>query len=300
MPIDYDRLRQRDFGQVSHAYDARDVLTYALGIGLGHDPLDERQLDFVTAERLRVFPTMASILAYPGLWIREPDTGLDWEHALHAEQGMDFLAPLPTSGTVVARTGITGIVDKGQARGALIYTERTGIDPGTNQALFRVRHTTFARRDGGYGGPSDEPRPPHPIPDRQPDEVVDLPTVPQQALLYRLNGDPNPHNAFPQDAATAGFERPILHGLCTYGMAAHAVLRACAGYDSSRLRSLDLRLAAPMYPGETLRTELWSVTGGRVAFRSRVLERDVVVLNNGLAVLARTNERTFEDGPNRR
>jgi acyl dehydratase len=284
MPIDYDRLRQRLFPVVRHAYDERDVLIYALGIGLGFDPMDDRQLPFVMREKLAVFPTMAAILAYPGLWIREADTGLDWEHALHSEQGMEFLKPLPLAGEVEAQTRIVGIVDKGADRGALIYTERTGVDVATGEACFKVRHTTFARKDGGYGGPSDATRDPHQVPEREPDLSVDLPTMPQQALLYRLNGDPNPHNADPAAAKAAGLPRPILHGLCTYGIAGHAILRACCAYDARALRALDVRLAAPVFPGETIRTEIWWQPGDEVAsFRSKARESDRVVLNNGRA-----------------
>jgi acyl dehydratase len=284
MPIDYDRLRQRVFPVVRHAYDERDVLIYALGIGLGFDPMDDRQLPFVMREKLAVFPTMAAILAYPGLWIREADTGLDWEHALHSEQSMEFLKPLPLAGEIEAQTRIVGIVDKGADRGALIYTERTGVDVATGEACFKVRHTTFARKDGGYGGPSDATRDPHQVPEREPDLSVDLPTMPQQALLYRLNGDPNPHNADPAAAKAAGLPRPILHGLCTYGIAGHAILRACCAYDARALRALDVRLAAPVFPGETIRTEIWWQPGDEVAsFRSKALERDRVVLNNGRA-----------------
>jgi len=286
MPIDYHALKSRVFPEVRHEWNERDVMFYALSVGLGHDPMDLDQLPFVYEENLRVMPTMAAILAYPGLWIREPDTGIDWEHALHAEQGVEFLAPLPASGAVTARTEVTGIVDKGEGRGALIYSARTGIDAATGTALFRVHHTLFARRDGGYGGPSDEARAPHPVPDREPDMTVDLTTVPQQALLYRLNGDPNPHNADPASAAEAGFPRPILHGLCTYGIAGHAILRGCCGYDPARLAALNVRLSAPVFPGETIRTWIWLEDGGtRAAFQCTALERDVVVLNNGRADL---------------
>lgn len=286
MAIDYDRLMAREFPVVRHRYDPKDVMLYALGIGLGHDPLDEQQLRFVYEENLAVFPTMASIMAYPGLWSREPDTGLDWEYTLHAEQGMKFLKPIPISGEIEAQTRVTGIVDKGEGRGALVYTERTGIDTATGDALFQVFHTTFARRDGGYGGPSDSARPPAAIPDRAPDITCDLPTIPQQALLYRLNGDPNPHNVDPKAARTSGFERPILHGLCTYGIAGHALLRSCCDYAPDDLSSLNVRLSAPVYPGETIRTKIWWQPGdAKAVFQSIALERDAIVLNNGEAEL---------------
>lgn len=284
MAIDHERLLAREFPELEQAWTPRTAMVYALGVGLGHDPLDEGQLAFVYEKALRVLPTFGSVLAGPGLWIREPDTGLDWEHVLHGEQGMEFLAPLPAAGRVRARTRVTGIVDKGTGRGALVYTERTGVDADSGQALFRVTHTSFARNDGGFGGPSGPVRPAHPLPQRAPDLVCDLPTVPQQALLFRLNGDPNPHNADPRAAAEAGFERPILQGLCTYGIAGHAVLRSCCGYDPARLRTLSVRLSAPVVPGETVRTELW-VDGAVVSFRSLVPARGVVVLNNGRADL---------------
>lgn len=288
MAIDYEKLMAREFPVVTQPYDTRDVMLYSLSIGLGADPMDERQLPFVYEENLQVFPTMAAIMAYPGLWIREPDTGLDWEHGLHAEQGVEFLAPIPVEGVITAQTRVTGIVDKGEGKGALIYTERTGVDAATGKAYFRVTHTTFARGDGGYGGPSDPVRAPYPIPDRAPEMVCDFPTLPQQALLYRLNGDPNPHNADPKAAAVAGFPRPILHGLCTFGIAGHAIVRSCCDYDTRRLGALYVRLSAPVYPGETIRTEIWREPGTRTAaFRCKVLERDIVVLNNGRAEFGR-------------
>lgn len=288
MTIAYDKLMCREFPVVTHAYDERDVMFYALSIGLGFDPVDEGQIRYVYEVDLRVFPTMAAILAYPGLWIREADTGLEWEHALHAEQGVAFLKPLPVAAEIKAQTRVTGIVDEGEGRGALIYTERTGIDAVTGDAYFKVFHTTFARRDGGYGGPSDQVRVANALPDRDADKICDLPTMPQQSLIYRLNGDPNPHNADPKAAAAAGFERPILHGLCTYGIAGHAILRACCDYDPLGLKSLDVRLSAPLYPGETVRTEIWHEAGSNiVSFRCRALERDIIVLNNGRAVLDR-------------
>lgn len=284
MTIDAEYLLNRRFPEVRHAYAPRDAMLYALSIGIGADPLDERQLRYVYEQDLHVFPTMATILCHPGLWAREPDTGLDWERVLHAEQGVEFLKPLPTEGVVVARTRVTGLVDKGAGRGALIYTERTGVDEGTGETLFHVRHTAFARGDGGFGGPEGPARRPHPIPGREPDATRALSTLLQQALLYRLNGDPNPHNADPAAARASGFERPIMHGLCTYGFAAHAIVATCCDYAPDALASLDVRLSAPVFPGETIVTDMWR-DGDAVAFRSRVQERGTVVLDNGRAVL---------------
>jgi acyl dehydratase len=177
------------------------------------------------------------------------------------------------------------LVDKGAGKGALIYSEREGVDAATGQRLFTVRQTTFARGDGGCGGPAGPVRPAHVMPDGPPQEHCDLPTLPGAALIYRLSGDYNPLHADPDVATQAGFPRPILHGLCTLGVAGHALLKTCCGYDPARLKALQVRFTAPVFPGETIRTEIWR-QGPLVSFRARVLERDALVLNNGRAEVA--------------
>ncbi len=285
MSIDYDRLLAREFPVVEHRYTRKETLLYALGVGLGADPMDTGQLRFVYEKDLRALPTMAAVLASPGFWAREPDTGIDWVRVLHGEQEMDFHKPLPAEGTVRAQTRITGIVDKGASKGALIYSQREGVDADSGERLFTVRHTTFARGDGGFGGPAAPVRQSHPVPDTAPQACCDLPTLPQAALIYRLSGDCNPLHADPDVAAQAGFRQPILHGLCTLGVAGHALLKTCCDYDPERLKSIRVRFTAPVYPGETLRTEIWR-DGALISFRARALERDVVVLSNGRAEVA--------------
>lgn len=285
MSIDYDRLLAREFPVVEHRYTRKETLLYALGVGLGADPMDTGQLRFVYEKDLRALPTMAAVLASPGFWAREPDTGIDWVRVLHGEQEMDFHKPLPAEGTVRAQTRITGIVDKGASKGALIYTQREGVDADSGERLFSVVQTTFARGDGGFGGPAGPVRQSHPVPDTAPQACCDLPTLPQAALIYRLSGDCNPLHADPDVAAQAGFRQPILHGLCTLGVAGHALLKTCCDYDPERLKSIRVRFTAPVYPGETLRTEIWR-DGALISFRARALERDVVVLSNGRAEVA--------------
>lgn len=285
MSIDYDRLLAREFPVVEHRYTRKETLLYALGVGLGADPMDTGQLRFVYEKDLRALPTMAAVLASPGFWAREPDTGIDWVRVLHGEQEMDFHKPLPAEGTVRAQTRITGIVDKGASKGALIYTQREGVDADSGERLFSVVQTTFARGDGGFGGPAGPVRQSHPVPDTAPQACCDLPTLPQAALIYRLSGDCNPLHADPDVAAQAGFRQPILHGLCTLGVAGHALLKTCCDYDPEQLKSIRVRFTAPVYPGETLRTEIWR-DGALISFRARVLERDVVVLSNGRAEVA--------------
>lgn len=285
MAIDYEKLKARKFEDVEQSYTERDTMLYALGIGLGQDPMDEQQLNFVYEEQLRSLPTMSVVLGAPGFWAKDPGTGLDWVKILHGEQGLINHKPLPAQATVVGKTRITEIVDKGADKGALLFVERDVIDKATGDLLATLTSTTFCRGDGGFGGPTGPTPQPHALPERAPDEVCDLPTLPMSALIYRLSGDYNPLHADPKVAAAGGFKQPILHGLCTFGVAGHAILKTCCGYRPERLKSMQLRFSAPVYPGETIRTEIWR-DGDVVSFRSKVVERDIVVLNNGKVELA--------------
>lgn len=293
MAIDYQRLKARTFAPVRQAYTARDTMLYALSLGLGADPLDERALPFVyegAPGGLRVLPSFSAVLGYPGFWAKDPDSGLDWVRLLHGEQRLTVHRPLPAAGTVVGHSRITHITDKGEGKGAILVTERRVADE-ADVPYATLQQVSFCRGDGGYsrllgGQPSDEALPALPATpeDRAPDCVDDQPTRPEAALLYRLLADDNPLHADPAVARAAGFERPILHGLASYALAGRALVRQCAGDDPARLRSLDLRFASPVYPGETLRTEIW-VSGNLLQFRARVLERDKVVLSHGRAEL---------------
>jgi acyl dehydratase len=290
--IDYQALKNRRFPEIVAKYSARDTVLYALGVGYGADPTDERQLGFVYEKSLRAAPTMAMVLAYPGFWVKEPDTGVDWVRVLHGEQSIVLHRPLPPEGTVVGRMRVKALVDKGRDKGALILQERE-VRLESGELLATIESLGFARGDGGFserpgngpkGGDPAPPAPP-PAPDTAPEIVCDLPTVPQAALIYRLSGDDNPLHAEPAVAKAAGFSRPILHGLATYGVAGHAILRTCCDYEPARLKSLAVRFSAPVYPGETIRTEIWR-EGHTVRFRARALERDLVVLSHGRAQLA--------------
>ena len=282
MPIDYDKLKSWPFPDLVHRYSERDTMLYALGLGCGADPLDRNDLRFVYEDGLQVLPTMAVTLGYPGMWLRREDIGVDWRKILHGEQGIVLHRPLSPSGTVIGRTRVTEIVDKGAAKGALLYSERDVVDEASGELVATLTSTTVLRGDGGFGGPSGPTPEPHPLPERAPDLVCDLPTLPQAALIYRLSGDYNPLHADPEVARAAGFDRPILHGLCTFGVAGRALVRTVCGHDPARLRRMQVRFSAPVFPGETIRTEVWR-DGAIVSFRSRVLQRDLVVLNNGMA-----------------
>jgi acyl dehydratase len=285
MPIDPGRLLMRPFPIIEHSYTQRDTQLYALGLGLGGDPLRTGELRFVyeghDGAALRAMPTMANILAYPGFWAREPDTGITWTKLLHAEQEIRIHAPLPVSGYVSGATRITGLWDKGEGKGAFLQQTREVTDATTGQLLATVVQLSLLRADGGFGegGSAGAPPAPHAMPEGEPDYVCDLATPAQLALIYRLSGDLNPLHADPAVAAAAGFARPILHGMALMGVAAHAVLRTVLGYDDTRFSSMRVRFTAPAWPGDTLRTEMW-VRGHTVSLRTTAVERGVVVLNN--------------------
>ena len=285
MAIDYETLKNWPFAPIEHAYTARDSILYALGLGFGADPVDRRQLDFVYEEGLKALPTMAVVLAYPGFWLKDPATGVDWKKVLHGEQGLRVHEPLPAAGTVVGTTRIDALIDKGAGKGALLYSTREVRDKASGKLLAEVASCGFLRGDGGFGGPTGMTPKPHAIPERDADLSTDLRTLPQAALIYRLSGDFNPLHADPEVARAAGFERPILHGLCTYGVAGHALLKLVCDYDPARLKRMDVRFSAPVYPGETIRTEVWREGERRFAFRCMVPERKALVLNNGYAEL---------------
>jgi acyl dehydratase len=228
---------------------------------------------------------MAVTMGYPGFWLRDPKTGVNWQKVLHGEQWLDIYKPLPTKGRIIGRTKIDFISDKGEGKGAVIYQSRDIIDADTGDKLARVAMSAFCRGDGGFGGENKAGPAPAALPDRAPDHVCDIETLPRQALIYRLSGDYNPLHADPDVARSVGFDRPILHGLATYGLAARAILKSSLDYDASRLVGLDVRFSAPVYPGETVRFEIWE-EDGEARFRASIPERDVLVLNNGAARFA--------------
>ena len=284
MAIDYDRLLNWPLPEIQQKLTAKDTMLYALGLGLGADPMDEKQLRFVYERDLQALPTMSVVLAPLGFWMKAPEVGVDWKKLLHGEQAITLHRQVPAEGEIVGRSRVAALVDKGKDRGALAFIERTISDAATGETIATLNSTSFLRGDGGFGGPSGPTPEPHELPAREPDAICDLPTLTQAALIYRLSGDYNPLHADPDIARHAGFRQPILHGLCSLGVAGHAILRTICDYNPARMRSLKLRFSSPVYPGETIRTEMW-VDGAEISFRARVLERDVVVLNNGLATV---------------
>jgi acyl dehydratase len=286
--LDYQAVRNWDFGEISHTYTQRDTMLYALGVGVGADALDAGQLRFVFEKDLQVLPSMVAVLGTPGFWWRDSRTGADWVKLVHGEQRIQLFRPLPIAATLIARNRVVSLTDKGAGKGAIAVIERDVYEPGAGEPLARTTQVTFLRGDGGFSersGSSDPAPEALPgVPETAPDMEVDLPSLQQAALIYRLSGDYNPLHADPEVARAAGFSRPILHGLCTFGMATHAVLKACCGYDASRIKAMAVRFTSPVYPGETIRFQLWR-RDSKLHLRARIDARDLVVLNNGIIEL---------------
>jgi acyl dehydratase len=290
--IDYQHLRDWCIPDIEHTYTTDDSIRYALALGIGSDPMDERQLQFVSeanAGHPLAIPTMAVVLGFPGSWMSDPKTGIDFSKIVHGEELLVMHGPLASSGTVIAKHRIVRIVDKGPGRGATITYDKELFDKASGAAIATVTHTTFARGDGGFSardGVSDKALPtPTPVPTREPDRQWQFKTLPQQALLYRLSADRNPLHSQPDVARAAGFERPILHGLCTYGIAARAILTEWCESKPQRLTSLFARFSSPVYPGETLQFDMFR-DGASVLFQGRVMERNKTVLDCGHAAIA--------------
>ena len=250
------------------------VMLYALGVGAD-------ELQFVYEDGLQVLPTMAVTMTYPGFIWRDPKLGVTWQKILHAETSVILHRELPVEGELVGLSRFEAVYDKGADKGAMVV-QRREITLADGTPVATVRNTNYLRGDGGHGGSAGTQPAPHAVPDRAPDTVVALGTRVDQALLYRLaSGDMNPLHADPDVATGAGFDRPILHGLATYGVAGRALLRALVDNQPGRIRRMDARFSAPVFPGETIETSIWREADGKAAFRARVVERDRVVLNNG-------------------
>lgn len=274
MAIDPEYLLNRAPVIAEQDWKTRDTILYALGVGC-------EDLDFVFEERLKALPTMAVVLGYPGFMWRDPAMGADWTKILHGEQSIVIHKPLPVEGVFIGENRITHLFDKGEGKGAIALVKRSikGKD-GTHYADTVA--TTILRGDGGFGGTSEGAPVPHSVPaDRAADLAMTLPIANNAALIYRLLGDLNPLHIDPEIAKAGGFNRPILHGLATYGVVGRALISALMSNDVARLKRMDARFSKPVFPGETIRTEIWREGNGKAAFQAFSVERDMVILNNG-------------------
>lgn len=283
MPIDYEKALTLTSRDEAFSYGDKDTMLYALGVGMGADPLDTRELPFVFENGLKVLPTQTTMMAW-GAGLTHM-LGLNFLMVVHGEQRIEIKKPLQSAADLLADWRVESIADKGPGKGAVIVTETTLKEKRSGEPFAILRTTIVARGDGGFGGPADAGAAPHPTPDREPDAVVEIKTRPDQALLYRLSGDRNPLHADPGFAKFAGFDRPILHGLCTYAITCRAVLATYCDYDPNRILAHDARFSAPVFPGETVVTRLWR-DGNVVAFDAGVAERPgVTVIKNGRTLL---------------
>ena len=281
MPLNYERIMAHRPADQTVSYGPRDCIIYALGIGLGMDPLDQGQLRFVYEKNLTAFPTLAAVLGRLTR-IDDPEFGLDRRMVVAAALKVMLHAPLASEGELVSRPRIREVVDRGPNSAAIIEITRELRTP-DGRLIATVDNSNLARKHGGFGGKVTEVSAPHQMPATAPHRVIELPTPPNLALLYRLTGDMNPLHSDPEHARAVGFERPILHGAATYGVAAHAVVRHI-GYRAEELASIEARFVRPVFPGDILRTEIWQ-EGGRISFQCGVTGREGYVLTNGLATL---------------
>ncbi len=280
MRMTHEELLALEFPEREFIYDERDTLLYAVGVGMGRTP-DE--LPFVFERGLQALPTQAVVVAWEDTW--QDTIGLDVLRIVHGEQRVTLHSPLPAQARVRARFRIQDVFDKGPGRGAILLARTELREADSGAPLATLLSTVFARGDGGFGGPNGRGPDPHALPTRAADHVRERAVRPEQAAIYRISGDRNPLHMDLAFAQAAGFDRPILHGLCTWGMAATEVLRAACGLRADRLRHFEARFTAPVYPGETLRTEVW-IDGEIASFRTTVAERGQVVLDHGMALVA--------------
>ena len=281
MALNYERIMAYRPADIPIDYGPRDCIIYALGIGIGMDPMDQGQLRFVYEKELAAFPSLAVVLGWHGP-LRDPAFGLDRRMMVAAALKGALHEPLGTQAKLTARPRVREVIDKGAGSAAIIEMTRDFLTP-DGRVVATVDNSTLARKHGGFGGKVADIAPPHQMPPTPPHSVVELPTPPNLALLYRLTGDMNPLHIDPEHARAVGFERPILHGAATFGVATHAVVRHI-DYRAEQLASIEARFVRPVFPGDTLRTEIWQ-EGDRISFQMSVPGRDGHVLTNGLAVL---------------
>lgn len=282
--LNVEKLLEYAVPETHDDYDPRDAILYALGVGAGLSAeIDETA--FLYERDLQVLPTMALVLGSPGFWAMDPESGLDYLKILHGEQRLKLHRPLDPGGILVGNTKVTDIADKGRGKPALIRAAKE-VRTLSGQLVAESSEVWFVQGAGGFGGeralPGDQLPP---VPDRDPDFEVVLPTSLAQAATYRLSGDRNPLHIDPQTARNAGFDRPLLHGLATMGLVGRALIHAACGGIAARLREIAVRFTAPVYPGDTIRTHIWQ-EGNTLHFRAECVESGLKVIDNGVAEIA--------------
>jgi acyl dehydratase len=276
MAIRYPEILSIEEPARTFSWSDRETILYALAIGMGNDPDNGDELPFVYEKNLKAIPTLATVVAW-GANIGPERLGLNRARTVHGEESITWHRPIPATGSVVASSRVVAAYDKGE-KGAVVEREMQLRDADGTLLVSLIR-TAFARGDGGFGGPSETP-PPHQVPMRAADLVLEFATRAEQALLYRLCGDRNPLHADPAVAKAGGFPRTILHGLCTYGICCRAILQAYCRFEPERMKSLSARFSAPVLPGDRIAVHLWK-DHDIVSFEATVPARDVTVIKSG-------------------
>jgi acyl dehydratase len=278
LPIDPEKALGADLGTTPGAWREDDVILYHLGLGAGNPPTDPNELEYCYEGNLKVLPSFGVIPVFDALGALDGAPGLDFDPAmlLHGEQDLVIHKPLPTSATTSSTGKVVGVYDKGKAALVVVETETADAD---GDPLFTNRFSLFIRGEGGFGGDSG-PKAGNDAPDRPADHVIESPTLPQQALLYRLSGDKNPLHADPAFAALGGFDTPILHGLCTFGIVCKAVVDHVLGGDVARVARYQVRFAGVVFPGETIVTSVWRDGDDRLLLQASTKERQSAAITN--------------------
>lgn len=282
MPLNAQAILAHRFDTYEQTISDTEAMMFALSIGMGRDPMDTEELAYVYEDDLKIFPALPIVLGHPGPWMANAALNINRQMLVHGTQRLEVHGAIRPGIAFLASNRVLELVDKGAESGAIIVLERTLRDKASGALLARIESGTFCRADGGFGGARQVSREFRAVPQRAPDAGIDMATQPNQALWYRLNGDRNPLHASPAFAAKAGFPRPILHGLCTYSVAAHGLMKLKPG---RALKMIETRFSKPVFPGETIRIEAWDEPDG-VAFRARVEAREAVVLDRGFAEFA--------------
>jgi len=282
MPINYDEIMSLKSENIEISYTDKDSILYGLGVGLGNDPMDIDELKYVYENGQIALPSMATNFQYHSSLLMSAK--LNFVMVVHGEQKLSIINPIPVSGDFLADMKVLNCFDKGASKGAIIDVETTVKLKSDGTEICKLISTTFARGDGGFDGPES---PPQEIfePEGSPDIVDEIATKPDQALIFRLSGDYNPLHSDPNFAKAAGFPKPILHGLCTYGVACRSIVKTACDNDVKKLKSFNCRFSSPVFPGETIVTEMWK-NGNDINFQSKVKERDKIILKNGFSEIA--------------
>ena len=282
MPIDPQKALGAKLGEGKYSWTKDQVILYHLGVGAGVPPTDRGELEYTYEKNLKVLPSYGVVPTFGAIGSIGSIPGLSFNFAmlLHGEQDVEIHQPIPVEATVTNSGRVAGIFDKGKA--ALVVLEVKTIDE-AGKPLFTNRFSLFLRGEGGFGGDSG-PKAGNEAPTRTPDGVITSTTLPQQALIYRLSGDKNPLHADPDFAKMGGFDKPIIHGLCSYGVVCKAIVDKVLGGDVTKVARYQARFAGVGFPGETYLTSYWQ-EGDKILIQAKSKERDAAIITNAAITL---------------